>query len=92
MAGSMLAPVMTAIQAFSGSRLAESLGLALKGENFIWELTWVRMVKYWSYYPGAKVFRSHPDTGFRKCNGAVKEGKITRGYRSTRRRTCSTWS
>ncbi|MDI9604425.1 MAG: hypothetical protein QM305_03720 [Bacteroidota bacterium] len=62
---------------FPGSRLAESLGLALKGENFIWELTPGKNGEvFGATYPGAKVFRYHPDTGFQEVsNGAVKEGE-----------------
>ncbi len=60
-----------------GSHQVENLGLALKGERFIWQLVPGKEGEiFGATYPGAKVFRYHPDTGFQEVSdGAVKEGE-----------------
>ncbi len=60
-----------------GTGVVENLGIALSGESYVWELVAGKNGEiFGTTYPGAKVFRYHPNSGFQEVSGgAVKAGE-----------------
>lgn len=60
-----------------GTQQVQALGNVLSGENYLWELAAGKNGEiFGSTYPGCKVFRYHPTTGFTEVsNGAVTAGE-----------------